>query len=263
MTTKQAQALVGCAGWTIPRANVDAFASEGSHLQRYAQVFPVVEINSSFYRPHQRTTYARWAESVPAHFRFSVKLPRAITHEQKLLACEDHVARFADEVGGLGDKLGCVLVQLPPKQGFDQAIADDLFRRLRTYFAGMIACEARNASWFTDGATELLRAQGVTRVIADPPAGQSGEHVPTTADIYARLHGAPRVYYSSYDDAYLDELAKDIIVHRQHGRSVWCIFDNTASGAAMSNALRVQSTVAAPSDYLLGSCTKHPACSTQ
>lgn len=243
MTTKPAQALVGCAGWSIPRANLDAFAGEGSHLQRYAQVFSLVEINSSFYRPHQRATYERWADSVPAHFRFAVKLPRSITHEQKLVAIDAHLARFADEVGGLGDKLACVLVQLPPKQGFDAGLAADFFRLLRTRFGGMLACEARNAEWFSDAATDLLRAHAVTRVIADPPAGQPGPHVPTTADIYVRLHGAPRVYYSSYEDAYLDALAQDIAIHRQHGRSVFCVFDNTASGAAVSNALRLQARI--------------------
>jgi uncharacterized protein YecE (DUF72 family) len=103
----------------------------------------------------------------------------------------------------------------------------------------MVACEARHPSWFADAATDLLRERGITRVIADPPAGQPGEHVPTTSTIYARLHGSPRVYYSSYSPEYLAALAADMAVHTAAGRTVWCIFDNTASGAAVPDALTV------------------------
>ena len=75
---------VGCAGWSVPRATWPEFPDAGTHLQRYAARFNAVEINSSFYRPHQTATYARWAASVPDPFRFSVKLPKTITHQQRL-----------------------------------------------------------------------------------------------------------------------------------------------------------------------------------
>jgi uncharacterized protein YecE (DUF72 family) len=68
---------VGTAGWSVPKEHAAAFPVEGSHLERYAQVFGAVEINSSFYRPHRRTTYERWAASVPETFQFAVKVPRA------------------------------------------------------------------------------------------------------------------------------------------------------------------------------------------
>ena len=74
---------VGCAGWSIPREHADRFPEEGSHLARYAGRFPAVEINSSFYKPHRPATYARWAASVPADFRFSVKVPKLATHERR------------------------------------------------------------------------------------------------------------------------------------------------------------------------------------
>ena len=102
--------LVGCAGWTIPKEAAAAFPLAGSHLERYASVFGAVEINSSFYRPHRVTTYARWAASVADDFRFSVKLPRAITHDARLVGFDEPLAQFAHEAGTLGDKLGCVLV---------------------------------------------------------------------------------------------------------------------------------------------------------
>ena len=232
--------LLGCAGWAIPRAEKAAFPQQGSHLERYAGVFNAVEINSSFYRPHRADSYARWAGSVPEDFRFSVKLPRTITHELALRDGAGLVAQFAKEVGGLGDKLGCVLVQLPPKLGFEPAVAASFFACLRAMFDCMIACEARHPEWFSDAATALLEHHVVTRVIADPAKGQPGDHVPTTSALYARLHGAPRIYYSSYSPEYLAQLGEDMQVHAAHGRSVWVMFDNTASGAAVTNALAIR-----------------------
>jgi len=232
--------LVGCAGWTIPRAAAPVFPADGSHLSRYARVFDAVEINSSFYRPHRATTYARWAASVPADFRFSVKLPRAITHEGGLRDSDAALDRFAAETGALGARLGCVLVQLPPKADFEPAVAADFLTRLGMRFACTLALEARHPSWFGQGATELLRERGITRVIADPPKGQPGPHEPTTATIYARLHGSPRIYYSSYAPAYLAQLRQDMHVHAQQGRTLWVMFDNTASGAAVPDALALR-----------------------
>jgi uncharacterized protein YecE (DUF72 family) len=231
--------LIGCAGWNIPKEAAAAFPQTGSHLERYAAVFPMVEINSSFYKPHRPQTYARWAESVPPGFRFSVKVPRAITHDAQLRDIGDALARFAGEVGELGEKLGCLLVQLPPKFGFHDETVRDFFLRLQERFDCMIACEGRHPSWFSDTATEVLRERGVTRVIADPAAGQPGPHVPTTDDVYMRLHGAPRIYYSSYSDEYLAALVRELDGYRQAGRSAWCVFDNTAAGEAVPNALDV------------------------
>jgi uncharacterized protein YecE (DUF72 family) len=233
-------ALIGCAGWTIPREAKPSFPEEGSHLERYAATFPVVEINSCFHRPHRPQTYARWADSVPDRFRFSVKLPRTITHDARLLGSEALLRQFASEATALGDKLGCVLMQLPPSMQFDAALAADFLALLKESFGCMIACEARHPTWFEDEATHLLTANNITRVIADPAKGQPGPHVPTTADMYVRLHGSPRVYYSSYEAHYIAELAVDMHLHTAAGRTVWCIFDNTAAGAATTNAVALQ-----------------------
>src|SRR4051812_9584355 len=97
-----ARMLTGCAGWTIPRDAAAAFPADGSHLARYAAVFNAVEINSSFYRAHRAATYARWADSVPGDFRFSVKLPRAITHDAGLRGVHALLDQFAAEAGQLG-----------------------------------------------------------------------------------------------------------------------------------------------------------------
>ena len=234
-----ARRLIGCAGWTIPKEAVAAFPEAGSHLERYAAVFPAVEINSSFYRPHRPQTYARWAASVPPDFRFSVKLPRAITHDARLRDPDEALDRFLLEAGELGAKLGCILVQLPPSAAFESDVVRDFLPRLRARFPCMLALEGRHRTWFGEAATDLLREHGVTRVFADPAAGQAGPHVPTTAASYLRLHGSPQIYYSRYPSDFLDDVAGRLARAVDAGADAWCIFDNTAAGAAVPNALEV------------------------
>jgi uncharacterized protein YecE (DUF72 family) len=235
--------LIGCAGWAIPKASANAFPDQGSHLERFAAVFPAAEVNSSFYRPHRPQTWARWSASVPEGFRFSVKLPKAITHEARLREADALIEKFAQEVGALGDKLGCVLVQLPPKLDFELAVARDFLGTLRRSFDGMIACEARHPGWFGADATALLRERGITRVIADPAAGQPGPHVPTSSAMYVRLHGSPRVYYSDYSHEYLTELAQKLAAHTAAGHDAWCIFDNTMSPTFVDQALYLRDAI--------------------
>jgi uncharacterized protein YecE (DUF72 family) len=233
-----APAYVGCAGWSLPLKDQPRFPAEGTHLQRYAGVFSAAEINSSFYRPHRPSTYARWADAVPDGFRFSVKLPRDITHTAKLVGAEDTLDRFLGEASALGPKLGCLLVQLPPSLAFDEETAGPFFRALRERNDGAVACEPRHPSWFAAPADALLSACRVARVAADPA------RVPEAAEpggwpelVYWRLHGSPRIYYSEYEPAYLDALAHSLRDAALRGAAAWCIFDNTASGAATSNAL--------------------------
>lgn len=232
---------VGTAGWALPRDVQDRFAPGGSHLERYATVFPVAEINSSFHRPHKRSLYEKWAASVPDGFRFCAKLPKTITHERRLVDCEALLAEFLEQAGGLGSKLGCLLVQLPPSFAFDGALAAAFLRTLRKHWVGAVAMEPRHASWFDGEADALLRGHEVARVLADPV-----RHAPGALPggwphcIYLRLHGSPRVYYSSYEAPILQALARRILDAEQEGAEVWCIFDNTASGAAAADALALQ-----------------------
>jgi uncharacterized protein YecE (DUF72 family) len=234
---------IGCAGWSIPGAEAGRFASGGSHLERYAQVFDTAEINSSFYRPHQKKTYTRWAESVPDDFNFSVKVPKAITHERKLVDCEESLRRFIDETLGLGNKLAVLLIQLPPKLQLDIPAANNFFTLLRSLHAGLVACEPRHASWFTQEAEALLCEFKVARVAADPPpkalTGNPSVGQPGGWDgfRYYRLHGSPRIYYSAYSTEFLQALAAQLTSDK---KPTWCIFDNTTLGEAMPNALTLK-----------------------
>jgi uncharacterized protein YecE (DUF72 family) len=229
---------IGTAGWSIPREVAAEVPGEGPHLQRYARMFGAAEINSSFHRPHRPSTYARWAASVPAHFRFSVKLPKTITHQHKLVGYGDLLEAFAEEIAGLGVSRGPTLVQLPPSLSFDPAIATSFFRDAAGALGPSIVCEPRHASWFEEAADALLVDHGVARVAADPalsPTAALPGGWPGLA--YFRLHGTPVIYRSSYDDAALARQHDAIVEARARGVECWTIFDNTASGAALANAL--------------------------
>ena len=234
---------IGTAGWTVPTRQSTAFDGPGSHLERYARRLNAVEVNSCFYRHHQPATYERWAASVPSDFRFSVKLPRALTHEGGLHAGGQSLARFADEVAALGPKLGAVLVQLPPSLAFDPAEADVFFDTLTRRLPAPLVCEPRHPSWADGQVMRLLERFGIARVAADP--ARFVEHaLPGGARriSYVRAHGAPRMYYSEYDAAGMAALGRIVEAARGESSIVWCIFDNTGLGYAIGNALEMART---------------------
>ena len=227
---------IGTAGWSIPRAAACRFDSAGTHLERYARVLRCAEINSSFHRPHAAATYAKWRESTPEDFRFAVKMPRTITHELKLRNARKPFGAFLDQTEGLGDKRGPILVQLPPSLAFEASVVRRFLDVVRKRHDGPMVCEPRHPTWFSTAAATLLKRYRISRVAADPavvpeaaaPAGWSRV-------AYFRLHGSPRKYWSRYDENAIAMLAAAV------GRittadEVWCVFDNTASGAALENA---------------------------
>lgn len=225
------------------REQASAFPAPGTHLQRYGAQLNCVEINSSFYRPHRHQTYARWAESVPKAFRFSVKLPQRITHELRLANSERLIDEFLGQCAGLGEQLGCLLVQLPPSLTFDEAVAERFFITLKAQYPGPVVLEPRHESWVA--AEPLLMAYRISQAAVDParistdsiPAGTPHVH-------YWRLHGSPRIYFSAYDPIYIHALANRLRAAAAEGVQVWCIFDNTASGAALRNALQLSALLA-------------------
>jgi uncharacterized protein YecE (DUF72 family) len=231
---------IGTAGWALPHMWRDQFPPGPSNLERYATQFAGVEINSTFYREHRRATYERWASSVPAHFRFAVKIPQAITHDQRLVAADVLLEVFLDEVRWLGDRLGPLLVQLPPSLAFDAEVADEFFCALRALHAGEVACEPRHDSWFGADAETLLLAHHVARAGADPARCEAAAWPGAwPSPVYLRLHGSPRMYYSDYTPDMLRETGARLRAQCAAGVSCWCIFDNTTLGAATGNALEL------------------------
>lgn len=177
---------------------------------------------------------------MPDDFRFSVKLSKTVTHQKKLIDCENEVAEFIEQASILGRKFAVLLVQLPPKLPFDAEVARRFFALLQgTSFR--LACEPRHLEWFSEEANALLAALEVARVAADPaiceaaarPGGWRGF-------TYRRLHGSPVIYRSSYGER-IPDYYRLIASEAESAAESWCIFDNTASSAAASDALALQS----------------------
>ena len=228
--------FIGTAGWSIPRAFAAQCGGPGTHLERYARVFPAAEINSSFYRSHAATTYMKWASCTPPGFQFAVKVPRVITHDLALRRARLPLEQFLEESAALGERRGPLLVQLPGSHVFDARVVGRFLELLRARYDGGVVWEPRHASWVAPAADALLTRHHVARVAADParapglerPGGWPG-------CVYYRLHGSPRTYWSRYDRPCIDALAASL---RSFPASTdaWCMFDNTASGAAIENA---------------------------
>jgi uncharacterized protein YecE (DUF72 family) len=233
---------IGTAGWTVPAAVAEAFPGEGTGLERYSARFGCAEINSSFHRSHRPGTWRRWADSVPEGFLFSAKLSKEVTHKRRLADCSGPLAAALAEMEELGDRLHILLVQLPPSLAFEPALAEAFLTGLRARWERHVAFEPRHPSWFEAEADSLLADRRIARVAADParvpaasePGGWRGLD-------YYRLHGSPVPYRSSYDDGRLETYAGRIAAGTA---PCWCIFDNTASSAATSDALKLKALLA-------------------
>jgi len=243
---------IGTAGWSIPLQSAPSFPGEGQHLLRHSSVLGCAEINSSFYRAHRTEVYQRWAALTPPGFRFSVKVPRSITHEARLRNAREPLLRFLAEVAGLGDRLAALLVQLPASFAFEARVVRRFFALLGELHAGAVVCEPRHPSWFTSSADRALVTCGVGRVAVDPacvpdaarPGGWLGvEGDGRGALLYYRWHGTPRMYWSGYDEAWLRARA-DELRRWPAEANCWCVFDNTAGGQAIANALALQALLA-------------------
>lgn len=232
--------VIATAGWSVPRSVAARFPGDGTHLQRYARVLRGAEIDTAFYRDHARETYARWAAQVPRQFRFAVKLPRRITHDERLRGARRPLQDFLGGLAGLGSRRGPLVVQLPPSLAFESRVARTFFTLLRKLHDGHVVCEPRHASWFEAQADALLVRHRIGRAAADPavvPAAAQPGGWPGT--VYYRLHGSPRKYWSVYDPGQIAQWARALQTLRR-GTLAWCVFDNTAGSGAAVNALQLR-----------------------
>ena len=167
----------------------------GDMLSFYASKLPAVEINNTFYRMPRRSVLATWRDSVPAGFRFSIKASRRITHQARLKDCEEAVDYLAAGLETLGDKLGCVLFQLPPYLRKDDERLDDFLSIWPKAFP--VAMEFRHASWFDDETTETLKRHDAAICVSEDGELPMPGLVATTDWVYLRLRKP------DYDDAAL------------------------------------------------------------
>jgi len=206
-------------------------------LQHYAEHFHTAEVNNTFYQLPSKETLARWRDAVPRGFLFSVKASRYITHMKKLKDPEEPVASLIDGISILGQSLGPVLFQLPPRWHLN---ADRLRSFLTTLPEGYrYAFEFRDPSWFGQETEETLAEHNAAFCIYDFEGRQSPLTV--TADfVYVRLHGPNGAYQGKYDDSTLSDWAESLASWAAQGKDVFCYFDNDEKGYAVINALKLK-----------------------
>lgn len=209
-------------------------------LEHYVKHFQTAEINSTFYRLPEKETFAQWRDSVPDGFIFSVKASRYITHMKKLKDPAKPVDTFIKRVEALGNKLGPILFQLPPRW----QVNIDRLRRFLELLPGShrYAFEFRDPSWFGKETEGLLAEKGAAFCIYDLERRQSPR--PVTADfVYVRLHGPEGAYQGNYDDRALQDWAQSFSSWADQGKQVFCYFDNDEKGYAPVNALKLAELV--------------------
>jgi uncharacterized protein YecE (DUF72 family) len=202
----------------------------GDLLAYYSHKFRTVEVNMTFYRFPSIKAVHHWYESTPEGFTFAVKMNRAITHYRKLRGVERYVDSFISSLSPLEEKLGPVLVQLPPDLSPDHALLERFLSDLPRPHD--YAIEFRDREWLTSRTYAILEKYSVAAVLADPPP--PGPEVRSTADLcYVRWHGrqGPGYVYPRSELKKWAELLQSLSTDRVFG-----YFNNDVGAAAPRNA---------------------------
>jgi len=243
LDSTKASFFSGASGVAVPQPNKQQYPEEfrdKSRLNYYASLFNSIEINSSFYKLPMASTVRKWAESVPSDFRFTFKLWREITHVKELAFNNEHIDRFMETVGEVGDKKGCLLVQFPPSltvQYLSQV--NKLLERIASTDRQQewnVALEFRNSSWYTDQTIQLLDDYNAGIVLHDKLSAANTLTHSNAGFVYLRFHGYNGDYKGSYEDDFLSEYAHYIREWMTEGQDVYVYFNNTR-GDAVNNLI--------------------------
>jgi uncharacterized protein YecE (DUF72 family) len=232
------QAYIGTSGWNYKswRGSFYGDTPQKQWLRFCAEHFTGIEVNGTFYRLQEKSTFKKWRDTTPKDFPFAIKGHRYVTHNKKLLDVEEPVIRCRESASPLGKRLAAVVWQLPAFLKKDTERLEKFLEALRHWKSTRHAIEFRHKSWFDDEVTERLRLQAVAVCISDAPDWPMWEEV-TTDLVYIRLHGHTRKYASSYSKPALRKWATRIRRCLKENRAVHVYFDNDAEGAAPRNAL--------------------------
>lgn len=232
---------VGTSGWNYPDWQDDFYAGiiRRDRLKFYAQQFPAVEVNGTFYRLQSPDTFQKWAQETPANFRFAIKANRYLTHHKKLMDPAASVLIEKNHAEALKEKLAVVLWQLPGLVKKDLVKLQQFIAALLQWKNVRHTVEFRHASWFDDETAHYLAEAGLAVCLSDAEAWPMWDRV-TTDLVYIRLHGHTQTYVSSYSKPELAQWADRIEQWLKQDKQVHVYFDNTAQGAAPHNALELQ-----------------------
>ena len=232
------KAYIGTSGWNYKswRNGFYGNTPQKRWLRFCAERFSAIEVNGTFYRLQEKSTFKKWRDETPTGFPFAVKGHRYVTHNKKLLDVGEAVIRCRESASPLGERLAAVVWQLPAflKKNFGRL--EQFLEYLGQWKSTRHAIEFRHKSWFDDEIAECLERHKVAVCMSDAPDWPMWDRV-TTDLVYIRLHGHMRKYASSYSNASLAKWAARIRCWLKEDRDVHVYFDNDAEGAAPRNAL--------------------------
>src|SRR5213592_1569635 len=232
------KAYIGTSGWNYKtwRDGFYGDTPQKQWLRFCAERFTGIEVNGTFYRLQEKSTFRKWRDQTPDGFSFAIKGHRYVTHNKKLLEVEEAVIRCRESASPLGKQLAAVVWQLPAFLKKDIERLEKFVKTLRHWKSTRHAIEFRHKSWFDDEVAECLKRQRVAVCMSDAPDWPMWEEV-TTDLVYIRLHGHTRKYASSYSKHSLRKWAARIRGWLDENRAVHAYFDNDAECAAPKNAL--------------------------
>jgi uncharacterized protein YecE (DUF72 family) len=235
---------IGCSGWNY-RHWRGRFYPEKLPVKRwfefYAATFDTVEINNSFYRLPSADTFAKWRDQAPPGFCYAVKANRFLTQAKKLKDCKQPLERMLSPMRKLGDRLGPILYQLPPRFHINLQRLEDFLKLLPRNLTHIF--EFRDRSWLTVEMLALLDRYQAGFCVHDMP-GSATEPWAVGQTAYIRFHGGEGKYRGRYSDARLLDWADWIVEQSTSGRSVWAYFNNDVEAHAIHDALTLRAMVA-------------------
>jgi uncharacterized protein YecE (DUF72 family) len=235
---------IGCSGFYYKEWK-EIFYPKGlpqkGWFEFYCTQFNTLEINNTFYRFPQLKNLEGWQKRSPEEFLFSVKVPGSITHYKQFRETETLMKDFYAIVRlGLGEKLGPVLFQLPPKFSYSEERLALILSHLNHSFTNVI--EFRNESWWRKDVIQQLKENNAIFCGVSFP-NLNDDVVINNPVAYYRFHGVPKLFYSDYDESFLQKVFTEIDKSRAV-KTAFLYFNNTASAAALGNARFVQQLLA-------------------
>ncbi|PUA29884.1 MAG: hypothetical protein B0W54_04885 [Cellvibrio sp. 79] len=244
----QSSIYIGTSGIVLP-GNKDTFPAEfksGTRLHYYSSLFNSLEINSSFYKTPKSITFAKWAAEVNDDFRFTVKMPGAITHSKNLDFDPEELRHFMHSIDQLGSKKGALLIQFPAKIKLVYFLkVEEILKQVKSLCKNSewaLAIELRDSSWYDTTVYQMLKKYEASLVFHDMPASKTPLEQPATNIAYLRLHGPTGDYKGSYSIYDLEQYAALIRRWHNNGDDVFVYFNNTI-GNAYSNAMDLKKMV--------------------
>lgn len=238
---------IGTSGWSYKHWKGRFYAAgvkPTEYLHYYSAQFDCAEINTSFYGLPTIETVEKWTASVPDDFLFCSKMSRYLTHIKRLREPEEPLERFFAAFAPMGDKLGPVLLQLPPNMKYDAERAEHFFGLLSgQYSAHKFVLEVRHISWLEDTALDAMARHRVGLVVSQSGAGFPYSEMVTARTVYLRFHGPAALYASPYSEEMLGEYAGKIKRWLDEGHDVWTFFNNDIHGYAVEDAQRLRALV--------------------